>query len=597
MTGPLGAIPRFDSLVDIMRWRAQRHPERRLYADLKDCEIQRTISYGAADRHARALAIRLREHAEVGDRALLLYPYSLQYPLVFLACLYAGIVAVPAYPPDPGRAKQTLPRVVSIARDAGARLILTTSELLDTVENSRLHDPTPGQREAIILATDALELSDPDRWALPDSLGDELAFLQYTSGSTRVPRGVMVGHRNLVEHQRLAHPVFARPEGNVTVSWLPFYHDMGLIGSLLYPLYSGGSTLLMSPTSFLRRPVNWLRAISRHRAGVSTGPNFAYDLCVRRSTKEDIASLDLSCWELTVCGAEPLRADTLHRFADHFAPCGFREETFLPCYGMAEATLMVTGGRVDRKPKTARFERAPLRRNIAVLNRNAEPQRAWTFVACGKPMEEHVIRIVDPETCVLRPEGEVGEIWLHGPSVGRGYWGRPEESERSFAAHLHGTDDDARSYMRTGDTGFLLGGELYVTGRLADLVLVGKRTHQPHDLERSAVAADPLIASSECAAFCVEKSRDEEPENTNLAPGVLIAVEVRRSRSAEELAEIARAVQERIAAEHGVSAHILLIPPRSVPKTSSGKIRRHAYRAALLDGSLELLHERRPLSA
>src|SRR5690606_16294929 len=263
----------------VLHARAQRHGERPLYQQLVDGEIVDTLSYAQADRRARALAARLREHAAVGDRALLLYPFGLEYPAVFLACLYAGLAAVPAFPPDKQRAVKTMPRVSAIIRDADARLILTTAELAPAVEFARAEARDPAALK--ILASDEIATTDEDadRWRRPDALEREVAFLQYTSGSTGTPRGVIIGHDNLLAHQRLAHEKFAQPERARTVSWLPFYHDMGLIGALLYPLHHGGTTLLMSPTAFLRRPLAWLEAVSKFAAAVSTGPNFAYDLC------------------------------------------------------------------------------------------------------------------------------------------------------------------------------------------------------------------------------------------------------------------------------------------------------------------------------
>ena len=381
------------SLVDVLRDRAIQHGDRPLYQLVVDQSVSATLSYAQADTRARALALRLREHASPGDRALLLYPFGLEYTAVFLACLYAGLVAVPAFPPDHQRAVQTMPRVSAIIRDADARLILTTAELAPAIEFARASALDPESLR--ILATDQFDDSGADAWTRPPHLEREIAFLQYTSGSTGTPRGVMIGHDNLFAHQRLAHEKFAQPEGARTVSWLPFYHDMGLIGSLLYPLYHGGTTLLMSPTAFLRRPLAWLETISRFGANVSTGPNFAYDLCVERARDEDLVNLDLSSWQLTVSGAEPLRASTIERFCARFARCGFRPQTFMPCFGMAEATLMVSGWPLELEPRTVWFDKRALwsgrAQAVAALEREAR-----AYVSCGTPMREHQIAIVHP---------------------------------------------------------------------------------------------------------------------------------------------------------------------------------------------------------
>jgi acyl-CoA synthetase (AMP-forming)/AMP-acid ligase II len=580
------------TLVDVLHERARLHGERPLYQQVADGEVLATLDYAQADRRARALAVRLREHAQVGDRVLLLYPFGLEYPVVFLACLYAGLVAVPAFPPDRQRAVKTMPRVSVIIRDADARLILTSKDLVETVEFARAQAPNPSSLK--ILATEDLGTTDTDAdaWTRPDALERELAFLQYTSGSTGTPKGAMIGHDNLYAHQRLAHEKFQQPEAALTVSWLPFYHDMGLIGSLLYPLFHGGTTLLMSPTAFLRRPLNWLTTISKFQARVSTGPNFAYDLCVLRATEEDLESLDLSSWQLTVSGAEPLRASTLENFSRKFARCGFRPQTFMPCFGMAETTLMVSGWPLELAPEIAWFDRA------ALLEERAEPvgrttvaaetdpqhtdlrKRARPFVSCGTPLREHELAIVDPDTLARLPEARQGEIWIRGPSVGRGYWGDANASQRSFAARIAGQPEHA--WFRTGDTGLLFEGQLFGTGRLADRLLIDGSVHQPHDIERSvSEGADPL--APDCVVF--------------VGPGpqrwLCLVATGRRTVDESVRLELCEAIHARVLAEHGLDLdRVLLVPERTVAKTTSGKPRRFRYRSALANGELEILAER-----
>jgi acyl-CoA synthetase (AMP-forming)/AMP-acid ligase II len=586
MASTLLEVP--SSLVDVLRERAARHGERPLYQQVVDQTVTATLTYADADRQARALALRLREHASPGDRVLLLYPFGLEYPAVFLACLYAGLVAVPAFPPDQQRAVKTMPRVSAIIRDADARLILTTTELAPAVEFARAAASHP---EALrILSTAQLDANeaDADAWTRPPTLERELAFLQYTSGSTGTPRGVMIGHANLFDHQRLAHERFAQPEGARTVSWLPFYHDMGLIGSLLYPLYHGGTTLLMSPTAFLRRPLSWLETISRFGANVSTGPNFAYDLCVERARDEDLETLDLSSWQLTVSGAEPLRASTIDRFCARFARCGFRPQTFMPCFGMAEATLMVSGWPLELAPRTVWFDKRALWSGRAqeVASEPLE-QHARAYVSCGTPMREHELAIVDPETHVRLPEGHEGEIWLRGPSVGQGYWGDAETTAVRFAATIVGEPAD-RTWFRTADTGFLHAGELFGSGRLADLIVVGERVHQPHDIERSvSEGAEPL--ASDCVVFRAEPV-DGHSE-------ICLAATGRRTMAPEARAALCERIFARVRDEHELELdRVLLIPQRTVAKTTSGKLRRFRYRSALKAKELEILCERIPTS-
>lgn len=566
-----------ESLVLRLREFAERQPERPLYTFLPNAESEGIVlSYREADARARALALRLREHAQVGDRALLLYPSSLEYPVAFLACLYAGITAVPAYPPDPKRARQTLPRVSTIARDCGARLILTTQDLREVCELAREMATEP---DAIkVLTTDDVDATGAEAWTLPDALGDQLAFLQYTSGSTSEPKGVMVPHRTLIEHQRLAHEIFRRTGDQITVSWLPFYHDMGLIGSLLYPLYTGGHTVLMPPMSFIRRPMQWLYNISKYRAAVSTAPNFAYELCIHRSTEEDLERLDLSCWELTVCGAEPLRASTLERFTQRFGRCGFRVETFLPCYGGAEATLTMSGGDVTAAPVIRSFDAAALRED-RVVEVEAGASGSRRYVACGQPMQEHELRVVDPDRRVGLPEDRVGELWLRGPSIASGYWGQAERSAEAFGARLPGTE--GRPFMRTGDLGFWHDGEVYVIGRLADRLVIDGRRHEPHDLELTIEDAEPALVYGSAAA---------------IDPGgrgeLYFVAEVRKTTKPEDLDAIGAQIRARLRAEHDVEpTRVLLVPPRVVQRTSSGKIRRHAYARMLASGELVPLWE------
>ncbi|NVB40894.1 fatty acyl-AMP ligase [Pseudenhygromyxa sp. WMMC2535] len=586
------------TLVDVLHARAQRHADRPLYQQLASGEIVGELSYAAADRRARALAMELREHAQPGERVLLLYPFGLEYPAVFLACLYAGLCAVPAFPPDKQRATSTMPRVGAIIRDADARLILTTADLVETVEFARAEAVNPDALE--ILATDALG-HDADRaetWTRPAQLEDALAFLQYTSGSTGTPRGVMIGHDNLYAHQRLAHEKFKQDEGAVTVSWLPFYHDMGLIGSLLYPLYHGGTTALMSPTAFLRSPLAWLMAVSKLRARVSTGPNFAYDLCVDRAARakpDALDGLDLSSWELTVSGAEPLRPQTIERFCQRFAPHGFRPETFMPCFGMAEATLMVSGWPLERAPSLRRFSREALWTGRAEpLPEEAEDSEGRDYVSCGTPMREHEVAIVDPDTCARLPDGHEGEIWLRGPSVGRGYWGDAETSTRRFAAHIEGeaeaeaeTKADSPGvwpWFRTDDTGFVLDGELYGTGRLADLIVIGGRRYQPHDIERK-LAHGPDALVKEAVVFSIPDAEGK--------PQLCIAATGRRTSGDEVRRKLCERIAARVLERVGIEPdRVVLIPQRSVSKTTSGKLRRYRYRSALRDGELEVLWER-----
>ena len=574
--------PQFASLVDHLAWRAEAHPSRPLYTFLPDGETEEaTLTFQDVDVAARRLAAHLQTFAEVGDRALLLFAPSLDYPVAFLACLYAGVVAVPAYPPEPGRPGPAMARIDTIIPEAEAHIILTTSRTCPQAVLAGERSPYD-MDDIHIVPTDEIALPPPDAYRRPANLEDRLAFLQYTSGSTGAPKGVMVSHRNLMAHQRLSHLVFNREEESTTVSWLPLYHDMGLIGALLYPLYVGGRLVLMPPAAFIRRPMRWLEAIHNYRAGVSTAPDFAYQMCMERARDEEIAALDLSCWELTVCGAEPLKPKTLDDFCRRFERTGFSREAFLPCHGMAEATLMVTGGAHDRVPPIRWFSDKSLRRRAAAV---CEPETpgARPHVSCGRPTAEHDVSIVDPTTRSPLDDGAVGEIWFRGPSVCGGYWNRPQLSEEAFQAFR--TDGDG-PWMRTGDVGFIDDGELFVLGRLHDLLRRDGEWIYPHlheyDLEIAELVNGPVVLVA-------------DPSSPPTDQRIVAMAEVRKSRAAEG-ESIADQIQRVLSSTQLTVDDVILLPPRTIGRTSSGKLRRFRWAAVLeMDDFVPLYRsQRRP---
>jgi acyl-CoA synthetase (AMP-forming)/AMP-acid ligase II/acyl carrier protein len=382
---------------------------------------------------------------------------------------------------------------------------------------------------------------------------------------------VQVTHGNLL-HNSVALQRMARlDEHSVYVSWLPQYHDMGLIGGLLQPIHGGSGGMLMSPLSFLEKPVRWLEAISRFRGTVSPFPNFALDLCVRKVTAEQKKGLDLSSWQVAINGAEPVRWRSLESFSDAFRECGFRATAHFPAYGLAEATLIVSGPAFGAGPRTLLVDRDALARNEA---RPANGGSAATVVSCGRGLPDQAITVVDPETRTELPEGRVGEIWVSGESVAKGYWNRPEETTATFGATLGG-----RSYLRTGDLGFIDGGDLFIAGRLKDLIIIRGANHYPQDIEATAEAADPRVRKGCVAAFSLEASGAEH---------LALAAEV--AAGATGLEQLMTAVREAVGREHGVALHTLaLLGPGTISKTSSGKIQRRATRSALLDGALSPL--------
>lgn len=509
---------------------AEREPDASAYVFLRDGEsdavtLTRAGLHDAASRIARLL----RDRLQPGDRVILVHPPGPELVAALLGCFYAGVIAVPAYPPDPARLARSLPRFRTIVRQSGAKLLCATAEvcaLLPAIADEQ----TPP-----LLATDTgtAELAP---WS---PTPHATAFLQYTSGSTGDPKGVVIGHDNIAANLALIQHGVQQGEGSVGVLWLPPYHDMGLMNTL-FALAEGFPCVAMSPLHFLLRPVRWLRAITRYGGTYSGGPNFAYDLCLRRVRDEDMGDLDLRSWRLAFNGAEPIRAATLRRFAERFADVGFRLESHYPCYGLAEATVAVTG--VDAG--------APL---VTAMHEGVE------YVGVGHTNGPHRVRIVDPETGALRAEGEVGEIWFTGPSVAHGYF---EQPSAAFDARLA---DDTHRYLRTGDLGFVSGDDLFVCGRLKDVVIVHGKKYHAADLERSIERSHAALRPGCVAALGIELDGTER-----------LVVLAERTRDAEDDADaVIAAITKSVAEDHGLVVHsVQLHAAGTLPKTSSGKLQR-----------------------
>ncbi|HEY0171708.1 MAG TPA: amino acid adenylation domain-containing protein, partial [Pyrinomonadaceae bacterium] len=570
------------SIAGLLQARAAESPDRVVYTFLPEGEAEaRQLTFGSLDTRARAIGAELQRAGGRGGRALLLFPPGLEFVTAFLGCLYAGVVAVPAYPP---RKKRGLHRLSSIAADAAPALVLTTSALSPVIQTWAAQ--TSLREEIPILSTDLVPDGEAQNWRDPAVSPDALAFLQYTSGSTGSPKGVMVTHGNIVSNEEMIRCAFEQSESSVIVSWLPLYHDMGLIGGLLQPLYVGARCVLMSPVSFLQRPRRWLEVISEYRATTSGGPNFAYDLCVRKIPAAEREGLDLSSWRVAFNGAEPVRAETMERFARAFGPQGFRRRAFYPCYGLAEATLFVTGGEAEAEPRVASVSAAALREGRAV---DSDEGGRRTVVGCGGPGSGQQVLVVDPETRRPCAPGHVGEIWVAGASVARGYWERHEETERVFGVQTSveaAAQGDAVSYLRTGDLGFLQDGHLFVTGRLKDLIIVRGRNLYPQDIEYSVESCHPSLRPGCGAAFSITVGDEER---------VVVVQEVDRRIEGAEAEAIIADVRGAVAQEHELSLHdVVLIRVGSIPKTSSGKIQRHACREGYLAGSLEAVARHAP---
>ena len=560
------------TLVELLCFQAGEDPDRIAYTFLLNGEVEEGhVTYGELDLRARAVASRLQVLCARGERALLLYPPGLEYVAALFGCFYAGVIAVPAYPP---RRNKTDPRLQAIVGDCGPTLALTTRELLGEAERLCAH--TPELAGLRWMATEDVPSGEAAGWSDPEAGGETIAFLQYTSGSTAAPKGVMVSHGNLLHNFALIEAFCGYTPQTRSVIWLPPYHDMGLIGGILQPLFTGYWAALFSPVAFIQRPARWLEAISRYGATSSGGPNFAYDLCVHALSPEDRAGLDLSQWEIAFNGAEPVRAETLHAFAETFAPCGFRARSFYPCYGLAEATLMVTGSRATEPPVELAVDPDALGQGAV---REAAPEGCYRLVGSGRSAPSQRVLIVDPATLHECPPDRVGEVWVSGPSVARGYWGRAEETAETFAGHEAGTHEGP--FLRTGDLGFLDDGELFITGRLKDLIVIRGRNHYPQDIEQTALRSHEGLRAGSGAAFSVELEGAER---------LVVVQEVSRQAAQPDVEEVAAAIRRAVAGEHGLQVHaVAVVRPGGVPKTTSGKVQRRACRARFLAGELPLV--------
>ncbi|MFT4433832.1 amino acid adenylation domain-containing protein [Caballeronia sp. 15715] len=524
-----------------------------------DAAGEAQYDYAELDRRAACLAARFTDKQSVGERALLLMDSGIDYVSAFFGCLYAGVVAVPVYPPESKR-EQHLARLCGIAQDAGIRYLLTTSALQERFAE-QCSELAP---DADVIAVDGLcSTGDTTEFTLHDVQPSDIAFLQYTSGSTGTPKGVMVSHGNLIANEIAIKAGLGVQSDDVFVSWLPLYHDMGLIGSMLQPVFSGIPLVLMSPQYFLERPLRWLQAIGRHRGTISGAPDFAYRLCAERLRDNAVAQLDLSSWRLAFSGSEPVRRDTLDAFVARFASAGFDAAAVYPCYGLAEATLFVTGGRRGAGLVSARFESDALSAaRVAVVS---ETEPGTVLVACGALQPGHVIEIIDPVSGQMHAHGQIGEIHVSGPSVAHGYWQRPEVTASTFR-----TEGTTR-WLRTGDLGFMHDGQLYIAGRCKDLIIVRGRNLYPQDIEQAVEVFCEFARKGRVIAFAADIDGAEGPALAlEIAPMMK-----KRFAAADIVAQLNRCVFDACGE---VPVAVVLLNPAALPKTSSGKLQRAATR-------------------
>ncbi len=568
----------FSTLISVLRYRSLHSPDKVIYTFLKDGKTEvDSLTYQEMDRQARAVAAQLQVSGlKAGERALLLYPPCLEFIVAFFGCLYAGVIAVPVYPPERNR---SMLRLEAILANAQASIALTNSYTLGSLEEQIIENP--GLVKLQWLATDNFDKDIESAWQEQNLSGDTLAFLQYTSGSTGIPKGVMVSHNNLLNNSADLDLGWKHTAESIMVSWLPFFHDMGLIYGVIQPLYKGFSCYLMSPMSFLRKPLHWLEAISHFKATHSAAPNFAYELCLRKITPEQRSTLNLSSWRMALNGAEPVRAKILQRFCETFKQCGFDLAAFCPGYGLAEATLKVAAVRREDPPTFYKIQADALLQN-RVLEVNSSKQKAQVLVGCGFSEIDTKIVIVHPESLTKCASDEVGEIWVSGSTVAQGYWRKLQETQQTFQAYLADTNEGP--FLRTGDLGFLKDGELFVTGRLKDLIIIWGRNHFPQDIELTVEQSHIALRRGCNAAFGLEIEGEER---------LVIVQEVERSYlQTLNTEEVIGNIRQAVMAQHNLPIYaVVLVKPGNIPKTSSGKIQRRECRTRFVDGSLALVNQ------
>lgn len=566
------------SLIDMLQWRSANQPDRLAFRFLKDGEEEEEcLSYGELDERARAMAALLQASAKRGDLVLLLFPAGLDFISAYFGCLYAGVIAIPLPPPHPARLEKTMSAALKIISDAQPAVALMNKDLFSGIKaNESIRKQFEGVR---LLVSDFDRLRDwSDRWNMPEITGSDLAFLQYTSGSTIAPKGVIVSHGNIMHNLALIEKAFGVSDESRSVIWLPPYHDMGLIGGILQPVYTGFSATLMPHLMFLQKPVRWLRAISRYKATVSGAPNFAYDLCVKKVKPEELVTLDLSHWEIAFDGAEKIYCETLNQFADHFHACGFERRSFAPCYGLAEGTLMVTGVARGALPGQLSLDKSALEKNKIKVVQKARSEEQ-VLVGSGVNPSDQEILIVNPETLERCASNEVGEIWVKGESVAQGYWKNSQETEATFSGY---TTEGQGPFLRTGDLGFLYEGELFVTGRIKNLLIIDGKNHYPQDIERTVEQAHKEVQPAGCAVFPLENAGIER---------VIVVAEVQRKLTADP-EEVREQIRNAVAEQHALKTFdIKLTLPGSIPKTTSGKIKHFLCREQYVSGSLKEINQ------
>lgn len=571
-------MTQYSTVVDVLRTHSKNLPDKIAYRFLADGEAESgSLTYQQLETQVQAIAAQLQAISAPGDRILLVYPYTagLEFIASFFGCLYAGAIAVTM---NPIRDKETIIQLLERAEACQATVVLTIGALKAQIQEKVAKVPELAAKISALnwIAIEDIPLTKASEWVEPDINSETLAFFQHTSGSTGKPKGVMVSHGNILHNSEVIYKALEHSPDSRFVSWLPMFHDMGLIGGVLQPMYGGFPSTLMSPVALIQKPIRWLQAVSKYRATTSGGPNFAYDLVARQATPEQLKDLDFSAWDVAFSGAETVRAATLERFAQALKPYGFKWEAFYPCYGMAESTLLITGGEKSQPPMIKYLDAEALEENRAVDS----DDKSRAVVGCGRVWLGDEIIIVNSETNSLQPDGEIGEIWMAGDAIGKGYWQQPEATEKFFKAFI----GDRGPFLRTGDLGFIEDGELFITGRIKDVMILWGRYRYPQDIEVTVEKAHPALRPCNGAAFSIEADDDER---------LVIVQEVERSFVRKlNVEEVVGAIRQAVAQEHTVEVYaIALIKTGSISKTTSGKIQRQACRKKFLEGTLNVVGE------
>ncbi|MGD1863004.1 MAG: fatty acyl-AMP ligase [Phormidesmis sp.] len=576
--GTSNGTTQLSTLIELLQYRASSQPDDLAYQFLVDGKKEgAAYTYAELEEWAKAIAALLQQQQAKGERALLLYPQGIEVVAAFCGSLYAGVIAIPVPPPDAGRMKRTLPRLREIIKDAEATIVLSNARIIELIKDSDIDFPEFDTMRWI--DTESVDLALAKEWKDPAVDKDVLAYLQYTSGSTSTPKGVMLSHYNLLHHSDYLQRACGYSKDGPTVTWMPYFHDYGLVEGLIQPLYNGAPCYIMAPLAFVKRPLRWLQAIQNYGATHSQAPNFAYELCLRRIKPAKREGLDLSSWVSAGNAAEPINPRVLREFAEAFGEYGFKWENFSPAYGLAEATLLVSSTPIGKEPVVLQLEATELEKGKITLAA-ADSSYVRQAVSCGPLVCETNVAIVNPDTLARCGADEVGEIWVDDPGVAHGYWQRPEVTHETFEAQIVG--EGADRYLRTGDLGFIKDGELYITGRIKDLIIIRGTNHYPQDIEWTVQQTSKAMRPDYGACFSIIEEGEER---------LVVVQEIERSQqrdlNAEELmTEIRQAISEA----HELQTYaIALVKSGNVLKTSSGKIQRRKCKSSFLAGQLEVL--------